>query len=184
VSDPRILSRRDALWIALAGSASLAAAACSSSQSGASAASPAGTGSAPDFTVELLSGDTFRLSDHLGKDVVVIDFWATFCVPCLAVLKHLQELHDKYKDKGLVVLGVSLDPPETAGQIQPFVRSRNLTYPIAHDINSQVANLYNKKGSAPYQVLIGRKGDVIKRRESYQPGDEAGMEQEIVAALG
>ena len=85
---------------------------------------------------------------------------------------------------GLVVLGVSLDPPETAGQIQPFVRSRNLTYPIAHDVNSQIANLYNKKGSAPYQVLIGRSGNVIKRRDSYQPGDEVGMEQEIVAALG
>jgi len=180
-----VISRRDALRIATFGSLAIAAAACGSSQAaGPGAAAPVGAGSAPDFTVELIDGETFRLSDHLGKEVVVIDFWATFCVPCLAVLKHLQELHDKYKDKGLVVLGVSLDPPETAGQIQPFVRSRNLTYAIAHDVNSQIANLYNKKGSAPYQVLIGRAGHVIKRRETYQPGDEVGMEQEIAAALG
>jgi peroxiredoxin len=139
---------------------------------------------APDFAVDLTTGDTFRLAEHLGKEVVVIDFWTTFCVPCVAVLQHLEELQNKYKDKGLVVLGVAMDPPETAGQIGPFIRSHGLRFPIAHDINSQVTNLYNKKTAAPYQVLIGRDGQIIKRRETYQPGDEVGMEADVVAALG
>jgi len=139
---------------------------------------------APDFTIELISGDTFRLSDHLGKDVIVIDFWSTFCVPCRAVLGHLQQIQGKYKDQGLVVLGVSMDPPETAGQIGAVVQTHRWTFPIAHDVNSQITNLYNKKSDAPYQVLIGRDGQVLKRRATYQPGDEVGVEADIVAALG
>ena len=139
---------------------------------------------APDFNIELTNGDTFRLSDHLGKEVIVIDFWTTFCVPCVAVLQHLEEIRGKYKDRGLVVLGVSMDPPETAGQIGPFVQSHRLTFPIAHDVNSQITNIYNKKSDAPYQVLIGRDGQILKRRGVYQPGDEVGMEADIVAALG
>jgi peroxiredoxin len=165
----------------------LGLAACGASQAQGQGAAQSGAESsasmAPGFTIDLTSGDGFRLADHLGKDVVVIDFWATFCVPCVAVLQHLEEMHKKYKDKGLVVLGVTMDPPETAGQIGPFVRSHNLNFAIAHDINSQITNLYNKKAAAPYQVLIGRDGQILKRRETYQPGDEVGMEAEIVAAL-
>ncbi len=162
-----------------------AATGCSGSQApGSNSPANSSVGKAPDFSVELLKGDTFRLSDHLGKDVIVIDFWTTFCVPCIAVLRHLQEVQDKYKDRGLVVIGVSMDPPETAGQIGPFVNTHHLTFPIAHDVDSQVTNLYNKKTTAPYQVLIGRDGQILKRRETYQPGDETGMEADILAALG
>ncbi len=140
--------------------------------------------SAPDFSIDLTTGDRYRLSEHVGKDVIVIDFWTTFCVPCVAVLQHLQGLHERYKDKGLSILAVAMDPPETAGQIKTFTRSHNLTFPVAHDVDSQITNMYNKKTVAPYQVLIGKDGRIIKRRESYQPGDEAGMEADIKAALG
>jgi peroxiredoxin len=176
------LGRTRALAFATLTSVALAAAACGSGQTP-KAGAPSSAAMAPDFSVDLMSGDNFRLGDHLGTHVVVIDFWTTFCVPCVAVLTHLEELQNKYKDKGLVVLAVAMDPPETAGQIGPFLRSHNLHFAVAHDINSQVTNLYNKKTAAPYQVLIGRDGQITKRRESYQPGDEVGMEADVVAAL-
>jgi peroxiredoxin len=169
--------------LALAAACLLAACGPTQNQPADGPVNASGPGKAPDFSIDLQNGDTFRLSEHLGKDVIVIDFWATFCVPCVAVLQHLEVAHKKHKDNGLVVLAVAMDPPETAGQIGPFVRSRGLTFNVAHDVNSQVTNLYNKKAAAPYQVLIGRDGSILKRRETYQPGDEVGMEAEIEAAL-
>jgi peroxiredoxin len=159
------------------------ASACSPAPSDASRASMS-VDKAPDFTVDLLTGEPFRLSDHLGKEVVVIDFWTTFCQPCVGSLAHLSKIYSQHKGKGLVVLAVSMDPSDTAGNISPFVRSHGLTMPVAHDLNSRVTDLYNKKSTAPFQVLIGRDGRIIKQRESYQPGDDASIEHDIVAALG
>lgn len=142
------------------------------------------TGMAPDFTVDLIDSETFRLSDYLGKDVIVIDFWATYCMPCMTVMHHLEGLHKRYGDKGLVILAVAMDPPESAGQIVPFVKTHGFSFRVAHDVNSLVTQLYNKKSSAPYQVLIGRDGKVLKVRDAYHPGDEQGMEADIMNALG
>ena len=129
------------------------------------------------------TGETFRLSEHLGKSVIVLDFWTTFCQPCLPVLQHLEHTYQAKKDQGLVVLAVAMDPPDTAGQVVPFVRARKLSFPVANDTQSRVTDLYNKKSLAPFQVLIGRDGRILKQRESYQPGDEAGMNADIEAAL-
>src|SRR6185437_14593748 len=64
-------------------------------------------GSAPDFSLKSTEGKTVRLSDYLGKSVVLIDFWSTTCDPCLAEMPHLVDLYKANKDKGFVVLAVS-----------------------------------------------------------------------------
>ncbi len=138
---------------------------------------------APDFKVELLSGETFHLADHLGKDVIVLDFWTTFCQPCIGSLRGLNEMYKKHKGEGLVVIAVSMDQPETAGNITPFVQSHGLTLPVAYDSTSRIADLYNKKSTAPFQVLIGRDGRILKQREAYQPGDDPAVERDIEMAL-
>jgi peroxiredoxin len=166
----------------LAAALALAASSCAPQPSDASRAS-ASVDKAPDFAITLLNGDQFRLANHLGKDVVVIDFWTTFCQPCVGSLTHLNEIYKKNKDKGLVVLAVSMDPPDTAGGVVPFIKSRNFVMPAAHDVDSNVTNLYNKKSTAPFQVLIGRDGRILKQRESYQPGDDAAIEHDIDVAL-
>lgn len=170
-----MLARR----VFLSSLASLAAA-CAGAQGPESASAEM----APDFTVDLVSGEPFRLSDHLGKKVIVIDFWTTFCNPCVGSLTHLNALYARHKDKGLVVIGISMDPSDTAGNVPSFVRSHGWTMPTAHDVNSRATDLYNKKTTAPFQVLIGRDGRILKQRESYQPADDASIESDIVAALG
>lgn len=166
----------------LAAGLALSSASCTEPPSDASRASVA-VDKAPEFSIDLLTGEQFRLGDHLGKDVIVVDFWTTFCQPCVGSLVHLNEVYKKYKDQGLVVLIVSMDPPDTAGSVTPFVRSHNLVMPAAHDINSNITNLYNKKSTAPFQVLIGRDGRILKQRESYQPGDDASIDHDIEVAL-
>lgn len=138
----------------------------------------------PDFELDALDGDTFRLSNHLGKDVVLIDFWATFCDPCLAAMPHLDELYEKYKDHGFVVLGVSIDGPESIAQVKGEVAKLGVSFPILLDQETRVVALYNPRTSAPYSVLIGRDGRVIAKKEGYTTGDPTKLEADVRSALG
>lgn len=137
----------------------------------------------PDFELEDLRGRTVRLSDHLGKNVVLIDFWATFCAPCLAAMPHLQELYERHEKDGLLVLGISIDGPDSLAQVRSEVAKLGITFPILLDRETSVVQLYNPKTSAPYSVLIGRDGRVIKKKEGYSTGDGTGLDDDVAAAL-
>jgi peroxiredoxin len=163
----------------------VAAVACGGAPAGgASAESPSSSGGTPpDFQLETLTGETARLSDHFGKDVVLVDFWATFCEPCLASMPHLDALYKKYKDKGFVVLGVSIDGPDSVAQVRNEVQKLGVTFPILLDQETRVVALYNPKTRAPYSVLIGRNGRVRQKREGYTTGSASALEADVVAAL-
>lgn len=137
----------------------------------------------PDFELETLDGSSVRLSDHLGKDVILVDFWATFCDPCMAAMPHLDELYKKYKSKGFVVFGVSIDGPDALSSVRTEVRKLGVTFPILLDKETRVVALYNPKTSAPYSVLIGRDGRIITKKEGYVTGDANTLERDIEAAL-
>jgi peroxiredoxin len=139
---------------------------------------------APDFTGRDAQGKTFRLSDHLGKQVVLLDFWATFCEPCKAELGHLQELVAHDGGKGLLVVGVSMDGPETSADVPAFVKRFGLTFPVVLDDDSRIASVYDPKKSMPLSVLIDRAGHVVAVREGYNPGDEKLVDADVEGALG
>lgn len=178
---PRSIARR----VRLLPLAAALSAACSgaSATSGAADAPASSAGTAPDFQLDTLTGETARLSDHFGKDVVLVDFWATFCEPCLASMPHLDALYKKYKDKGFVVLGVSIDGPDSIAQVRNEVQKLGVTFPILLDQETRVVALYNPKTSAPYSVLIGRDGRVRQKREGYTTGSAAALEADVTAAL-
>jgi peroxiredoxin len=138
---------------------------------------------APDFTARDLEGKTFRLSDHLGKNAILLDFWQTFCEPCKAEFPHLDELYRKNKDKGFIVVGVSMDGPETLAEVPGFVKRYNLTFPVVTDEDSRVASLYNPRKSAPLAVLIDKSGKVVVVREGYNPGDEELVAKDVAKVL-
>jgi peroxiredoxin len=157
--------------------------ACGGAQSRSDAPLPT-SASAPDFELETLTGDTVRLGDHFGKDVVLVDFWATYCEPCLASMPHLDALYKKYKARGFVILGVSLDGPASIAQVRTEVQKTGATFPILLDQETRVVSLYNPRTSAPYSVLIGRDGRIRAKREGYTTGGAEALEADIVAALG
>ncbi len=140
-------------------------------------------GQAPDFELPLLRGGSARLSDHLGRDVVLVDFWATFCEPCLLAMPELDRLYAKYRSRGLVVFGVSVDEAAAAGRVRSEVNKLGVSFPILLDQETRVLSLYNPRATAPYSVLIGRDGRVLGRREGYTSGDREELEREIVLAL-
>ncbi|MCS6914468.1 MAG: TlpA disulfide reductase family protein [Myxococcales bacterium] len=140
-------------------------------------------GRAADFTLRDLSGRDVRLSDYLGTHVILLDFWATWCVPCEAALPHVEALYQKYKNQGFIVLGIAMDDSQTVAQVAPFAQRYRLSFPVLVDEETKVVQLYNPKRTAPYQVLIARNGTIAKERQGYNAGDERLLESDVQALL-
>lgn len=137
----------------------------------------------PDFELATLDGSNERLSEHLGKDVVLLDFWATFCEPCLAGMPHLDALYRAHQQDGFVVLGIAIDGPDSVAQVRTAVSKLGVSFPILLDQETRVVALYNPKTSAPYSVLIGRDGRILKKQEGYTTGDATAVDRDVIAAL-
>jgi peroxiredoxin len=153
-----------------------------------SSCGPAGQGAAigapaTNFTLKDVSGRPMSLADNFGKNVVLLDFWATWCVPCEAEMPHLQRIYQRYKDQGFVLLGISMDGPETVASVAPYVRRLGLAFPVLLDEETQVTNIYNPQRTAPLTVLIDRAGRVHRVHPGYKPGDEVELEREVAALL-
>lgn len=173
--------------LALLGLSLLAVACGPAAVSAPSAEPPAPTSAAarpPDFELPRLDGGSERLSSHFGKDVVLIDFWATFCKPCLRAMPDLDALYRSRKERGFVVLGVSIDGPGSSADVQAEVSRLGVTFPILLDQESRAVALYNPRASAPYSVLIGRDGRVLAQREGYTTGSHQALERDVDSALG
>ena len=140
--------------------------------------------SAEDFTATDTEGNTFHLSDHVGKQVVLIDFWATWCAPCLAEMPHLEAMQDKYKKNGFLVVAVSMDGPESISDVPAFAKRNQMNFPVLLDEDSSIASIYNPRKSAPLSVIIDKGGHIAAVREGYNPGDEAYVEKDVQKALG
>jgi peroxiredoxin len=142
-----------------------------------------GTVSAPDFTARDVDGKTFRLADHLGKEVILLDFWSTFCEPCKAEFPHLRAMYAANKSRGLIVVGVAMDGPESIADVPSFVKRYRVDFPVVLDDDSRIASLYDPKKSMPLSVLIGRDQRTLAVREGYSPGDEKLVAADIAKAL-
>jgi peroxiredoxin len=108
---------------------------------------------APEFELTDASGATVKMSDYKGK-VVLLDFWATWCVPCKTEIPWFVEFADKYKKDGLEVLGVSMDK-EGWAVVKPYLDSMKVNYPVVLG-NKRVGYLYGDIDGLPVTLLIDR----------------------------
>jgi peroxiredoxin len=118
---------------------------------------------APDFALLTSDGDTFRLSDHRGK-VVLLNFWATWCAPCLKEIPDFVALQEELGERGLLIAGVSLDKGGW-DVVQPFVERLSVNYPIMIDDGS-AERAYGEIRIMPTSFLINREGII----EVFAPG--------------
>ncbi len=114
---------------------------------------------APDFTLPDGTGKAVRLKDFRGK-VVILNFFATWCVPCREEMPSMDWLYRAYKDKGLTVLAV--DVREGAKAVQAFAKELNLSFPMLLDRDGSVAHAYGVR-PLPATYLVGRDGKVMWR---------------------
>ncbi len=137
----------------------------------------------PDFTLETIDGSQFTLSDHVGRDVIVMSFWATWCGPCKVELPHLDALYNEEKENGLVIVALAMDEPTTVAEVAPTAQRLGLTMPVALDTNQRAVALYNRSRSAPMTVVIDKQGRIVHQAAGYNPGDEVKLAQAVRTLL-
>tara|TARA_B100000700_G_scaffold259198_1_gene293884 strand:+ start:448 stop:996 length:549 start_codon:yes stop_codon:yes gene_type:complete len=138
---------------------------------------------APDFNLRSPEGKRIHLKSLLEEGPVLLDFWATWCKPCVKAMPKLQKVYDKYKDQGLTVVGVNEDGPRGQAKVKPFLRSKKLTFPIALDLDSSVANRM-RVTAYPTTLLLDQDGMIVYRQAGFTSGQEAKLIAEIEQILG
>ena len=133
---------------------------------------------ATDFTLQELSGGgNVALSEMKGR-VVLLEFWATWCPPCRASVPGIERLYEKYKDKGVVVLAVSMDDSGWDA-VQSFVKENGIKYTVLRG-NDDVAEKYQVR-SIPMLLVIDKEGKIAKRYLGF--GSDEDVERDIKAVL-
>ena len=127
------------------------------------------TPAAPDFALPARGGGQVRLSELKGQ-VVMINFWATWCGPCRQEMPLLQQIHAKYEPLGFTMLGVNVEPDSAAAQT--WLQGMPVSFPILFDRKSEVSSIFGVE-AMPSSVLIDREGRVRHVHRGYKPGDEA-----------
>lgn len=130
---------------------------------------------APDFTLQTLSGQTVSLADFKGK-VVLINFWATWCPPCVREIPRLVRISEKYEDQGLVVLGVNTTFQDDPTKIAQFVRDQDISYRVLLDSEGDASQKYPAR-LMPTTYLIDHTGKVVHTKVGEV--DEVTLDEQI-----
>ena len=137
------------------------------------------SGPAPDFTLKSRDGKNVRLSELRGQ-VVMINFWASWCGPCRQEMPHLESIHQEYADYGFTLLGINVD--EKQEQAEKLLAQIPVSFPILFDPASSVSKQYNVD-AMPTTVLIDRDGNLRHLHRAYRPGFEDMYRNEIKALV-
>jgi len=137
---------------------------------------------APEFTLTDLDGKRVRLSDLLKRGPVVLDFWATWCKPCIKSFPELEKIYQKYKDKGLTVVGINEDGPRNQKNVKPFVKKLGVTFPILFDRKNELMRKM-KVQALPTTFLVARDGSIVDMHVGFSSSGIKKLDAQIAALL-
>ena len=146
---------------------------------GGMAASDLAGQAAPDFVLKSASGQNLRLSEHRGE-VVMINFWATWCGPCRQEMPLLDELYSRYQRVGFSLLGVNID--DDSRRAMQMVEDLGVSFPVLFDETKEVSKLYQVE-AMPVTVIVDREGTVRHVHHGYKPGYEEAYLTQIRSLL-
>jgi peroxiredoxin len=135
--------------------------------------------SAPDFVLKSSAGNNLRLSEYRG-DVVMINFWATWCGPCRQEMPLLDDLYSRYERVGFTLLGVNID--DDSRRAMKMIEELGVNFPVLFDDGKDVSKLYAVE-AMPVTVLVDREGTVRHVHHGYKPGYEEKYLTEIRSLL-
>lgn len=176
---------RTLLPIALASAALLASALLAGEPSRAEARVG---GRPPPFTLPAAVGgpsaQPFRMQDHLGRNPVVILFWATWCQPCMQELPFYQSLYDRYRARGLRIVAISMDSQATVMRAGPAARRLGVTFDVVTDVDTRVTTQLNTRRAAPFSIWIDRSGRIVRESEGFSPAEQNALAQGVAQLVG
>jgi peroxiredoxin len=123
---------------------------------------------APDFTLQSSTGENVRLVEQRGQ-VVMLNFWASWCGPCRKEMPLLDEMSKRYSAAGFVLYGVNVEEDNT--DAKKLIKELGVSFPILYDTESKASSLYNVD-AMPTTVVIDKKGEIRYVNRGYKAGDE------------
>ncbi len=147
-------------------------------------AAPLGADPAPfaGRSLRTVSGAAIALDDSLAKGPVLLDFWATWCRPCEHSLPAVQRLHERFRERGVSVVGVSIDGPRNWARVRPFAARLGLGFPIVIDEDGALARRFRVQ-AVPTSVLISASGQVVRTHSGFHPAEEDSLRTALEALL-
>ena len=137
----------------------------------------------PDLKVRLLNGSSTTLHQLSQDGPLLIDFWATWCVPCKKVMRYLNQYHEEYAEDNFKVLMINTDTPRSLGKVRGFIKSQDYSFNVGMDPNKVLSKKLN--GMIMPTLILVDKGGIIKwRHQGYVAGEELEIEKQIKQVLG
>ena len=134
----------------------------------------------PDLTLTDMNGKQVKVSD-IGKTgkITVLDFWATWCVPCKKELNNINDIYDDWKKKyDVAVVAVSIDDSRSITKVKPYAEGQRWSYDILLDVNQDLKRQLNIQ-SVPFTVVLDQTGKIVYTHSGYTEGDENILEETI-----
>ena len=131
-----------------------------------------------DFSLKDVNRKTVYLSDIKGENLTVIDFWATWCQPCIRSLPKLVEMSSDLELRGVQFVGISVDSPRNTAKVKPFASSMGITYPVLLDPSGELMGELNVM-AVPTLIIVDRDLNIVYTHEGFNAGDELEIREEI-----
>lgn len=131
------------------------------------------------ITLKDLSNKNITIDNSIGKKVVLLNFWATWCGPCKKELPIVNKLYNKYKNRNFTVISISLDDPSEFNDARSIAYELGLNFPILLDPNGKASDYYNPSKNAPFSILYSSNGEKIKTFLGFTSSDEEELEKLI-----
>ncbi|MBZ5497490.1 MAG: TlpA family protein disulfide reductase [Acidobacteriia bacterium] len=134
----------------------------------------------PGFSLQDLNGSQFNTRDHVGKEVMVISFWATWCVPCKQLLTKLDKI--KKEHPAIRIIAISTDDSSTMVGVRPYIAGKKFDFTVLLDIDGKVIQMFDPEKKVPFTLVVDKAGSIVYSRTGYLPGDEKEI-QKIIEGL-
>jgi len=137
---------------------------------------------APPFELRTLEDQKLKLAELRRRGPVVLDFWATWCKPCIAAAPELEALHKAYATRGVTVVGISVDSPRSFSRVRPTVKKLGITYPVGIDEDGSLQEKYGIQ-AMPTTVIVDTSGVIVHVLQGYRAGAIAALGERLDALL-
>ena len=124
----------------------------------------------PDFSLPDIHGGRFHVGEYLGKEMIIISFWATWCSPCKQLLTRLEKL--RLANPGILVLAISTDDSSTLAGVKPYISGKRFGFSVLLDTDCKVLRMFDPEKKIPVTVIADKSGHIVYSRIGYLPGDE------------
>ena len=136
----------------------------------------------PEMSWTGFEGNVKKLKDFQGK-VVILDFWATYCPPCIEEIPHLKELQAKYGTDNLLVVGLHVGGKEDEPKVPEFVERLKITYPLAYPEEYLTSYIFGQDTAIPQTAIFDRKGRLIKKIVGFDPKIKIELDEIVEKAV-